>query len=322
MVLKRIKAPKNRVRLCPGAGLRVDDDGEFGERRKEPIMNPAAAQQLPDALDGIVLRAVGGQETQREILPLQLPPSWVECGVVILGIVDNDDDPATGASTDAAQVLQEVPAALGVEATGGRQGAKVAVLQAHGAKVADAFADCGMHADQVLDLWRQPRTAVTSMLLKMDFVHRPQIDAWVTGQLLEFFLCGLHRQVGLGDLRPRLAQPKAQLAEQPLTLLHGQRHTQLLLEEGRQQRTVRQLRRQAVVGWAAAQCRFRSRSTLGAQVGRLILARLAAQPPKNVLFEAMHPILRGSRCIAERLRGLATIHPLCHEQHSVQPMNV
>ena len=51
-----------------------------------------------------------------------------------------------------------------------------------------------------------------------------------------FFVRRLEFRVGLGDLRPRLAQTKVQLTEKSLALAHLQFHPELLVEKGGQSR--------------------------------------------------------------------------------------
>lgn len=62
----------------------------------------------------------------------------------------------------------------------------------------------------------------------------------------------LEFRVGLGHLRPRLAQPKVELSEQALALSHLQLYPEFLVEKGGQSRAVPHLPGQAKLRWAGA----------------------------------------------------------------------
>src|SRR5208282_1271637 len=73
------------------------------QRGKVPIVQAKTARQLPDALNRIQIRAVGWQVTQCELRFLLRTPCSMKLGLVILGIVRNDDDLASGSAAALAQ---------------------------------------------------------------------------------------------------------------------------------------------------------------------------------------------------------------------------
>ena len=99
-----------------GLELRVHDEGGPGQRREVAIVEPAPAQELPDPFDRVKLGAVRREEEQREVGLLGQTPSRVERGVVVAGVVDDDDHAAAGAGTDPTKVAKEGPTGLGFEA--------------------------------------------------------------------------------------------------------------------------------------------------------------------------------------------------------------
>ena len=222
----------------PGLKSCVHDEGEPCQRRELAIVEQAPSQELPDPFDRVKLGAVRWEEEQREIGLLGQTPSRVERGVVVAGVVDDDDHAAAGAGTDPTQVAKEGPAGLGVEAAGRRQIAELSVTQAHSPEVADGLAGRSVSAHWVPDFGRNPHAAAASVLLEMNLIQRPQINPRIDGQRLEFFYCRLRCRIGLPYLRPRRVQSKTQSPEESLALAHLQGHAQLLFQEGRQQRTI------------------------------------------------------------------------------------
>ena len=182
------KSPQHGVRPSPDAKLCIDEDGEFIDRREEPIVNPKPAQQFPNAFDRIELRAVGGKKQKREIRFLRLTPRRMEYGVVISGIVDNDDNASPRPSTDVTQMAEEPPTGLRIEVSGRWQSAQFAISQSYCPEVADAFSGGSVNAHRVLNLRRYPHAAAAPVLVEMHFIQRPQIHAGIGGENVESFL--------------------------------------------------------------------------------------------------------------------------------------
>ena len=188
MLCDGAESPEHGIWTSPDFELRVHDEGKFGERREVAIMEPESAQEFPNALDWVELRAVRREEEQREIGLLSQTPSRVERSMVVLRIVDDDNHASAGPGADSAQVPKERPTGLGIETAGGWKGAQFTITDANGSKIADGFASGSVETDWVFDLWRNPHPTAASVLLEMNLIERPQIDPGIGGQSLEFFL--------------------------------------------------------------------------------------------------------------------------------------
>jgi hypothetical protein len=162
----------------------LDDGFELGEVL---VVQTSASRLLPDSFDRVQIRAVRRQIIQGEGWLLLFPPLLMQKGVVVFGIVADDDHLSAFAPAARCQLLEKIPKALGVEFRLFAPDDELAVAQAHRAKVADALA-CGMvQANRIVDLWRDPHLATGAMLLKMHLIQSPEINGWVGGQGQEFF---------------------------------------------------------------------------------------------------------------------------------------
>src|SRR5580658_5445439 len=108
--------------------------------REVPIVQASAACELPDALDRIQLRAVGGKVIEREASRMLFPPIPVQAGMMVFGVVGNDHDAAFASSAGGLQALEKAPAGEGVELIRLPPVKKLAVAQADGSEIAHAFA--------------------------------------------------------------------------------------------------------------------------------------------------------------------------------------
>ena len=184
----RTEALKDWIRLVPDGELGVDDGGELVKRAEKAVMEPEAAKQFPDALDGVEFRAVGRQEQQDKIGLVDESPLPVQVGVMVFGVVDDDNHASAATTGDAPQLAQEVPASPGIKGTFGLRGAQLAIPEPDGAKVADRFSGGGVPANRIFDLRGHPHTAAAPVLLEMDLIHRPQIDGGIECERVQFFL--------------------------------------------------------------------------------------------------------------------------------------
>jgi len=175
----------------PHFELSIHDEGEFSERGKVAVVEPQAAKELPDALNGVELRAVRGKEEQREVGLLREAPSGVERGVVVFGVIDDDHHAPARSGADASQMAQEFPAGLGIEVTRRWERAQFAVAHSNRSEVADAFSRRRMNADRIPHFRRNPHPTPAAVLLEMNFIQRPKIDGGVGRQQQEFFLLPL-----------------------------------------------------------------------------------------------------------------------------------
>ena len=100
MTLECAETLKNRIWLIPNLELGVDDGREFIERAEEAVVNPEVTQEFPDALDRIEFGTVRGKEEQNEARLLFDPPVPMEVGVMVFGVVDDDDNAVARAASD------------------------------------------------------------------------------------------------------------------------------------------------------------------------------------------------------------------------------
>jgi len=126
-------------------------------------------------------------------------PVCMEIGMVITGIVGDDDSFAASPSRDPFELPEKLPAGLAIKHALGLRHHQLPVGQAHCPEETDTLARGCVQAHRVLHLWGNPHAATRTMLLEMHFIHRPQIDCGVSGQCAEFFYA---RLVTAGRLEP------------------------------------------------------------------------------------------------------------------------
>src|ERR1700679_936723 len=111
----------------------------------------------------------------------------MQIGMVILGIVGDDDHPAPGSRTGPVELPEEVPAGLRIEALTLAPVDESIIAQANGAEVTDALASWVVSDYRILNVGWNPHTAAGAILLKVHFIDRPEIDVVSTCQVAEFF---------------------------------------------------------------------------------------------------------------------------------------
>ena len=139
-------------------------------------MNTKPTCEFPDALRGVQFRAVGRQEVQAETFRLLLSPVAVQLGVVISRVVGNHHHRSSAASAAGTKLLQELPAGQGVELARFAPEEKAAVAQTDRSLIAHAFPGGRVKQHGVLGLGGDPHATVRTVLLKMHFVHGPEIN--------------------------------------------------------------------------------------------------------------------------------------------------
>ena len=139
-------------------------------------MQTASTREFPHTLRGIQLRAVRRQEVQGETLGSFLPPVAVESGVVVFRVVGNHHHPSRRAGAGGPKVFQELPAGHGVELARLTPEEEFAVAEADRPEVAHALPGGMMEQNGVLGFARDPHPAARAVLLKMYFVHGPEIN--------------------------------------------------------------------------------------------------------------------------------------------------
>ena len=159
MLSDAAEARQREVWTRPSTKTRSDRGNDVTQVRKVLVVEAAAANQFPDPFNGIKFRAVRRQEVEGKMVGDFLAPSFVQAGVVVASVVDDHND-LSAVFGDAFNPSIERPAGASIEHPIGRRHDKLAILQAHSAKVTDAFASRGMAADRVGDFrWNPHATA-------------------------------------------------------------------------------------------------------------------------------------------------------------------
>jgi len=149
------------------------------QMREISIVQASTPSEFPDALDGVQLRAVGGEVIEREASGMLLPPLPVQACVMVSRVVGNDYDASSASGTGRPQVPEKVPAGSGVELIRLAPKEKLAIAQADGAEIPDAAPGGMVKQHRVLGFRRNPHPAARTVLLKVHFVHGPKIDRGV-----------------------------------------------------------------------------------------------------------------------------------------------
>jgi len=184
------KTLQGGVWMRPKPEDRIHRGDNLLQSREIAVMKTAAAQQLPDPFNRIELRTVGRQEMQIEMVLHCLAPRLMQAGVVIPSVVDDRDQLAARAPV-ALQFSIKVPAGDGVEHAVGSRHDQFTVLESHGTEKADALAGGRVPTNGILHLRRNPHAAARTVLLKVNFIHRPQINIIPSRQCAEFFYAWL-----------------------------------------------------------------------------------------------------------------------------------
>jgi len=151
-------------------------------------MQTNSTYQLPHPLQGVEIRAIGGQKIEDEAVSVFFPPLPMKLGMVVFRVIrdQNHFTPCGGAGYK--QFFHEVMKALGVELVRFPSGDKQSIPQPHGPKVSDVFAAREMTNHRVLDFGWNPHPASRTVLLKMNFIKSPQVDLFIPGYGSKFFL--------------------------------------------------------------------------------------------------------------------------------------
>ena len=142
-------------------------------------METASTREFPHPLRRIQLGTIRRQELQGKALGALFPPCPVKSGVVVFRIVGNHHHPSSGAGAGRPKVFPELPAGDGVELVHLSPEKESAVTQADSPEVAHALPGGVMKQNGILDLRRDPHPAARAVLLKMHFVHSPEINRGV-----------------------------------------------------------------------------------------------------------------------------------------------
>jgi hypothetical protein len=121
--------------------------------------------------------------------------------MVVSGIVGNDNYTATASRTDSPKVFKKCMKRHRVEPLLLSLEYQLPVAQSDSAKVSYALSGWMMQQHRILLLWGYPHPAPRPILLKMNFIARPEINSWIGRELSKFFYMPL-------EARDRLEQSK------------------------------------------------------------------------------------------------------------------
>ena len=157
-------------------------------------MEAAPAGQLPDSFDRVELRAVGREEVEPELAGVAIPPRKVKSGMMVGGVVRDDDDPTVPTLSPLPELPEEGIAGRCVEGVRFAPIDEAAIAKPDGAIVLDALARRVVKEHRVLHLGRNPHTTSGSVLLEVDLIHGPQVHARVRRQGAQFFYAQVEAQ--------------------------------------------------------------------------------------------------------------------------------
>ena len=168
----------------PNLEYRFNSSDDVIQGCKVAVVKTAAPNQLPHAFNRVKFRAVGREKMQAKMTCNFPAPRLMQAGVVITGVVDDHYHFSAGA---ALQFPIEIPASACVKHAVGSGHDQLAVFEAHCAEKADALARRGVETNWIVHFGRNPHATTRAVLLKMDFIHRPQIDVSPSRQCVKFF---------------------------------------------------------------------------------------------------------------------------------------
>src|SRR5688572_17236019 len=119
---------------------------------------------------------------QPKIRLVLLPPLGMNSGMVIFGVIRDDLHALAGHSAAAFQVLKKFPTGLAVKASRLSAGDQSTIPQTDGPKESHTFAGGMMKTNWIFDFRWYPHAAAGTVLLKVNFVHGPEINVWISCQ--------------------------------------------------------------------------------------------------------------------------------------------
>ena len=119
---------------------------------------------------GFQIRAVRGQVIELKLPFMRLTPSAVKLGVVVSGIVGNDDHAAPALVSTALDQAQESPDRHRIKTVGFAREEELAVPKAHRAEIAHALSGGVVQQHGVFDFGRHPHAAARAVLLEAHLI--------------------------------------------------------------------------------------------------------------------------------------------------------
>jgi len=129
----------------------------------------------------------GGQVLDPEPCGMGVSPRPVDLGVMVRGVVGEDDHLTLGLPARSPQPLEEGPERVSVELVGLHTKHKLAVPEANRSEVPHALPRRVMKQGRVCVLGWHPHPAARSVLLEVDFVTRPQVHCFIGDEHPQFF---------------------------------------------------------------------------------------------------------------------------------------
>ena len=114
-------------------------------------------------------------------------PIKMELGMVVSGIVNDDGHTSTASRTDLPEMFKKCMKRHGVKLFLLSLENQFSITQPNSPEVSNTLARRMMQQYRIGILRRNPHPTTGSILLKMNFIGRPQIDSWIGGQSSEFF---------------------------------------------------------------------------------------------------------------------------------------
>jgi hypothetical protein len=121
------------------------------------------------------------------LLRLLFPPVSVEFRVVIAGVIRDDHNTSATFRAGPTEMLEERMECHRIKSLCFSMKNKFSIPQTDGAKISDAFARRVMQQNRIGFFWRHPHEATRSVLLEMNLIGGPQINARIVRELSEFF---------------------------------------------------------------------------------------------------------------------------------------
>jgi len=153
-------------------------------------MSRETPRQLPHPFNRIKIRAIGRKEFNLKQRLRGFSPLLVQRRVMVSSVIRDHDYPTTRTRTDFPEMQQEIEARLGIKASYLTPVDQLSVPQADSTKVSNAPPRRMMQQHRIFTLRRNPHPASRTVLLKVNLIHRPEINALASCQPAEFFLPG------------------------------------------------------------------------------------------------------------------------------------
>lgn len=122
----------------------------------------------------------------------------MEFGMMVFGIVDNHNNTPPTSRTGLSEAFEKHMECHGIKLSFLSLENQFPIPQTNSAEIAHTLTGGVMQQYGVLFLRRNPHQTPRSMLLKMDFIDRPQINVRISGKPTEFFYMPPEAQDWLG----------------------------------------------------------------------------------------------------------------------------